>query len=865
MRRQSIFFFVLSVFTMILGSCTLSMEEWLLSEEEKGVYEPYTYKSDIAEVTYQFNEGVKPITDNVMEYFAAVESDTIIYFKDNVPQEWMPQVGGYVMIGCNMEFPIGYYGKVLERSNTNGLIRLKTTQAQTHEIFKDLKYTIDMPMTILDIPEDWTEEDYRLPDSVQGPLANSRRRSRASMDDKKIFLDYSYVKDELPELYEWQMKKHFPSRLKESRGEDMPEEKKDRWVKERTVFTLTKNCKATSFDKGKYFDPEAGVSASIAFYEQEEGKAERQKPGITVSLPQLVTLLQGQEKWKEKAFEALQGSHTAKSFNVFTKYTVEQSSKVLYHADYDKETDTSEDWTDTEKTVTGSLTVGFDIDGKAYLNYPSDADKAWNAINTYHKNVRASSGSSSGLNKLQFFRLNRVIIVGPGLAFTVNGIFEVGVKVNVGISGTVSVQYETGEKAGNKQFGRYQEPIKEPHPGKITTDIQGEGHFDAGIYVVIGGQILAGGCVGIGAEITGSAGVKMSVSSDNYFEGGSKNKFTAKNMSSKDVIHPYTIIQGVVYGTVSPMGLELYKQQIDLPENDFCTLNYYGYPTFSNSFKSIDARFVPKSGGTYLKATLPFKSLGFYPTNKTYEPRLRVYVWTRDHKFDYTKDNDIFRDDPDWEIKPEVAIYPFRAMTYEFDERVTSYECPLVADCLTDFPMIILPCLYSKEYDYYLYYPEYAQMLKNQKPSITIVDDAQIKGRKLNSKERIDYPLASENAQIYKFGYVSRLNYGDHIDEVEWFFNLYDSKGKKIKQVTVPIRQSGYKTGYYFNTFEFVYTPKDEGENLTLTCAPALKYMGKYVDDNPQTHSMVLYSGLEKDYPWSVDNYGDIEYIESEF
>ena len=103
MRRQSIIHFILSLIVLVLGSCTLSMEEWVLPEEERGVHEPYTVKNDNIEVTYQYNEDVKPITKNVMEYFVASEADTILYFADNVRKDWIPEVGEIAAMGCNME------------------------------------------------------------------------------------------------------------------------------------------------------------------------------------------------------------------------------------------------------------------------------------------------------------------------------------------------------------------------------------------------------------------------------------------------------------------------------------------------------------------------------------------------------------------------------------------------------------------------------------------------------------------------------------------------------------------------------------------------------------------------------------------
>src|SRR3712207_1011621 len=122
--KKPFYILALLVVSALFGGCTLSMDEYLMPEEDKGVYEPYTVKTDVVNVTYEYNDGVKPITNNVMAYLATVEADTILYFKDNVPDEWLPAKGGYVQIGCNETFPLGYNGRVLQRSEANGLIRL---------------------------------------------------------------------------------------------------------------------------------------------------------------------------------------------------------------------------------------------------------------------------------------------------------------------------------------------------------------------------------------------------------------------------------------------------------------------------------------------------------------------------------------------------------------------------------------------------------------------------------------------------------------------------------------------------------------------------------------------------------------------
>ena len=60
--------------TFIIAGCTLMMDEVDEPEpEEVGFDEVATYENEYVTVNYQYQEGVKPVTENVLEY--VVESD----------------------------------------------------------------------------------------------------------------------------------------------------------------------------------------------------------------------------------------------------------------------------------------------------------------------------------------------------------------------------------------------------------------------------------------------------------------------------------------------------------------------------------------------------------------------------------------------------------------------------------------------------------------------------------------------------------------------------------------------------------------------------------------------------------------------
>ena len=119
------------------------MEEYAVDEEAHGIDEPYTEVMDIGTVTYQYNEGVKPITKNVMEYVALVEADSIVYFLPTCPPEWLPMVGEYVTAGCSRRMPEGIMGRVMAVEDRDGLIKVTTTHCTTNEVFRELSFEID--------------------------------------------------------------------------------------------------------------------------------------------------------------------------------------------------------------------------------------------------------------------------------------------------------------------------------------------------------------------------------------------------------------------------------------------------------------------------------------------------------------------------------------------------------------------------------------------------------------------------------------------------------------------------------------------------------------------------------------------------
>ena len=71
---------------LLLSSCELSMEEYVLTEEDKGKEEPYTEVSEYGEFTYQYHDDVTALNGEPQNYIAMM-NDSVIWFMDNLPDK----------------------------------------------------------------------------------------------------------------------------------------------------------------------------------------------------------------------------------------------------------------------------------------------------------------------------------------------------------------------------------------------------------------------------------------------------------------------------------------------------------------------------------------------------------------------------------------------------------------------------------------------------------------------------------------------------------------------------------------------------------------------------------------------------------
>ena len=130
--------------TFIIAGCTLMMDEVDEPEpEEVGFDEVATYEDEYVTVSYQYQDGVQPVTENVLEYVVESDDPSLLYLMDNVPEKWVPKEGEYVAGGCNPKIPDGLCRKVVGVPHENGMYIIELAPATEDEVYKELEYTAD--------------------------------------------------------------------------------------------------------------------------------------------------------------------------------------------------------------------------------------------------------------------------------------------------------------------------------------------------------------------------------------------------------------------------------------------------------------------------------------------------------------------------------------------------------------------------------------------------------------------------------------------------------------------------------------------------------------------------------------------------
>ena len=200
--KKSFHFLPLILASLFITSCTLMMEDFEVPEAERGVDEPYTIElpDDMGSVTYQLNEGVIPITSDMLGNIAQVEADSIIYFYNYVSEDELPKVGQYLAASCSRTIPHGLNHQVLSVEDVGGLYKVVTKHASVDEVYEELDFDInfeyDDPIEMYKLLPDSAKVDslgfaivgeelidWSVFDGTNPALVRKRKRMRASTED----------------------------------------------------------------------------------------------------------------------------------------------------------------------------------------------------------------------------------------------------------------------------------------------------------------------------------------------------------------------------------------------------------------------------------------------------------------------------------------------------------------------------------------------------------------------------------------------------------------------------------------------------------------------------------------------------------
>jgi len=180
----------------LLNGCTLSMEDFSIPEEERGMDELYTEETGFGEVTYQFSDSVVNLTENLQDAYLVRVEDSVIYISPDIPRNYRPYIGQKIYAGYGYNFPGAFSGRVIEVSDEGGIYKVTTTHIDKEKIFKHLSYKFDQ--TVLSENTEYLEDlddeilerlgyqrladstlvDWNLYDSIQASRGNEKAKAR---------------------------------------------------------------------------------------------------------------------------------------------------------------------------------------------------------------------------------------------------------------------------------------------------------------------------------------------------------------------------------------------------------------------------------------------------------------------------------------------------------------------------------------------------------------------------------------------------------------------------------------------------------------------------------------------------------------
>lgn len=184
----------------VLSSCMLVMNDIDFPADQLGFTEPVTQSGPNGTVTYQFNDDVKSVAENVLPYVSHMENDSVLYYFDNTPTEYLPKVGECLSAPISHTLPYGLNHRVTAVDKVPGYFRITTRPAAIGEIYDVYEGSFDFEaespsLKALDPTEaealglldndimlvDYSQLDAADPEAAETYWQNSQHRSRGQV------------------------------------------------------------------------------------------------------------------------------------------------------------------------------------------------------------------------------------------------------------------------------------------------------------------------------------------------------------------------------------------------------------------------------------------------------------------------------------------------------------------------------------------------------------------------------------------------------------------------------------------------------------------------------------------------------------
>mgnify|MGYP007069850659 CR=1 FL=1 len=578
----------------LLSGCNLYLdEEEPIADELKGYDKAEHIVNDTVDVTYQFQPNTRSITGSVLDYLVKVEADTILYFLDNTPIDYLPVTGGYVFAEISDILPYGLMSYVEWAGYDNGFYKVVTTfdNVALQDVFttfelevnKPIDYSkgrlVDLPDTVYN-PDDYMPVNYNPDANILEPLEE----------------EYSVVQDEDGnEDYIPAWSGYAPKRA-------------DEYKKEEDGDSDTESTGDMSF----YFD-----SRNIT----PDGDALEQFFSLK-SCPKWLVSLLGINKNKSKMIFHKDNLTFQKGW--YWAVYLSRECKEIIHTKISVSDEIIESWKDNTVTWKFNLETGYNVDAKAKC---FDSNTALNVTNTAKAIVsklskkERSDGNAKIVMSIDPSQGFQVPIWGPVyLIFRTSLTFDFAFNVcgKAGFTSTEHTRQGFAYRNGKKEEIKEQKSDLTGHAA-IMGQAELKGEFHLGLGVGIGKGISLDFTVGptLTAGINASAGLDF-LTDDPYH----------LNIGKSAQIEGY--ITASIDGHLKARAL--FKEVLDIPVRfntwDIKRETWAIYPRINT--KSIKVSKVSDEwdfSSADFKLQYKYSGKGLLGTVAEYYPAINLYNW----------------------------------------------------------------------------------------------------------------------------------------------------------------------------------------------------------------------------------------------